>query len=205
MHNNSIRYIIFDLSEVLIHGVVAFEENIARELGIDGESSWSAFGGAHLHALLRGNMTEDEYLTHVLAKNGWTFAPGHLKMLLRQNFEVVVPGMIEIARELSHSYKLALLSDHAREWVAHIRTAHAFLENLFTCQVYSYEIGSTKQEARTFQTLLGMLSAEPQQCLFIDDNARNIEIARGVGIDGIRFLNAEQLRRDLYKRGLIRL
>ncbi len=205
MHNNSIRYIIFDLSEVLIHGVIAFEENIARELGIDGESAWSAFGGAHLHALLRGNITEDEYLAHVLKKNGWTFAPAHLKILLRQNFNVVMPGTLEIAMELSHSYKLALLSDPAREWVAYIRTAHAFLDNLFTCKLYSYEIGSTKQEARTFQTLLGMLSAEPQQCLFIDDNARNVDVAKGVGIDGIRFLNAELLRKDLYERGLIRL
>ncbi len=42
MHDHSIRYIVFDLSEVLGHGVVAFEKDVAPELGIDGISFLNA-------------------------------------------------------------------------------------------------------------------------------------------------------------------
>jgi 2-haloacid dehalogenase len=48
-----------------------------------------------------------------------------------------------------------------------------------------------------------MLSAAPSQCLFIDDSARNVEVARSVGIDSIRFLDAEQLRGELVERGIV--
>src|SRR5512136_4108 len=127
MGTDSIQYVIFDLSEVLIHGLVQFEEGIAREIGVTAQTSSAAFGGPHLRALLEGSITEDRYLEKVIEKNVWVIKPGRLKTLLRQNFNVTLPGTIEIARQLSHSYKLALLSDHAREWASYIITVHEFL------------------------------------------------------------------------------
>jgi HAD superfamily hydrolase (TIGR01509 family) len=203
MGTDSIQCIIFDLSEVLIHGLVRFEEGIAREIGVTAQTSAAAFGGPHLRALLEGSLTEDQYLKEVIEKNGWAIAPDRLKTLLRRNFDVTLPETIEIARQLSHSYRLALLSDHAREWASYIITAHEFLDSLFVRKLFSYEIGSTKREPRTFHTLLAMLSAAPSQCLFIDDSARNVEVARSVGIDSIRFLDAEQLRGELVERGIV--
>jgi len=203
MGADNIQYVIFDLSEVLIHGVVRFEEGIAREIGVTAQTSAAAFGGPHLHALLEGSISEDRYLKEVIEKNAWAIAPDRLKTLIRQNFNATLPGTIEIAHQLSHSYRLALLSDHAREWASYIIAAHEFLDSLFVCKLFSYEIGSTKREPHTFHTLLDMLPAAPDQCLFIDDNARNVEVARSVGIDSIRFLDAEQLRGELVERGIV--
>jgi putative hydrolase of the HAD superfamily len=202
MGTKELRFIIFDLSEVLTFGLLRFEENIARELGLDGEMTDEAFGGPHLQALLRGDITEDHYLRKVLKKNSWTIEPARLKMLLRQNFHVTIPETIEIATVLARSYTLVLLSDHAKEWISSITRMHSFLDNLFTYKVFSCDIGSTKQDAQTFRRLLQILSAEPYHCIFIDDSIRNIEVARSVGIDGIRFLNAQQLRRELRERGI---
>jgi HAD superfamily hydrolase (TIGR01509 family) len=188
---------------VLIHGVVQFEDGIAREIGITAQTSAAAFGGPPLRALLEGSITEDRYLAEVIEKNGWAIAPDRLKTLIRRNFDVTLPGTVEIARQLSHSYRLALLSDHAREWASHITAAHEFLNSLFVCKLFSYEIGSTKREPRPFHTLLAMLSAAPGECLFIDDSARNVEVARSIGIDSIRFLDTEQLRGELVERGIV--
>ncbi len=203
MGAGNIQFVIFDLSEVLIHGVVRFEEGIAREIGVTAQTSAAAFGGPHLRALLEGSITEDYYLGAVIEKNAWTIAPERLKTLIRQNFNAALPGTIEIARQLSHSYRLALLSDHAREWAAYIIAAHEFLDGLFVCKLFSYEIGCTKREPRMFRVLLDMLSAAPGQCLFIDDNPRNVEVARSVGIDSILFLDAEHLRGELVARGIV--
>jgi HAD superfamily hydrolase (TIGR01509 family) len=202
MGADNVQYIIFDLSEVLIHGLVRFEEGIAREIGVTAQTSAAAFGGPHLRALLEGSISEDRYLAEVIEKNAWAIAPDRLKTLIRQNFNATLPGTIEIARQLSHSYRLALLSDHAREWASYIIAAHEFLDGLFVRKLFSYEIGSTKREPRTFHILLDVLSAAPGQCLFIDDSARNVEVARSVGIDSIRFLDAEQLRGELLERGM---
>ncbi len=202
MGADAIQYVIFDLSEVLIHGVVRFEEGIAREIGVTPQTSAAAFGGPHLRALLEGNLSEDCYLEEVIEKNAWAIAPARLKTLIRQNFNVTLPGTVEMARQLSHSYQLALLSDHAREWAAYIIATHKFLDDLFVRKLFSYEIGSTKRQPRIFNILLDMLSAAPGQCLFVDDNAQNVEVARSVGIDSIRFLDAEQLRGELLDRGI---
>ena len=203
MGAGNIQFVIFDLSEVLIHGLVRFEEGIAREIGVTAQTSAAAFGGPHLRALLEGSISENRYLAEIIQKNAWVIAPGRLKTLLRQNFDATLPGTIEIARQLSHSYRLALLSDHAREWAAYIIATHEFLDGLFVCKLFSYEIGSTKREPRMFHVLLTMLSATPGQCLFIDDSARNVEVARSLGIDSIRFLDAEQLRGELIERGIV--
>ncbi len=202
MGTHTIQYIIFDLSEVLIHGVVCFEESIAREIGVTAQTSATAFGGPHLRALLEGSIGEDRYLAEVSAKNAWTIAPERLKALIRQNFNATLPETIEIARQLSHSYRLALLSDHAREWASYIIATHKFLDDLFVCKLFSFEIGCTKREPRMFHALLAMLSAAPGQCLFIDDNPWNVEVARSVGIDSIQFLDAGQLRGELHERGI---
>jgi HAD superfamily hydrolase (TIGR01509 family) len=202
MGTDNIQYIIFDLSEVLIHGLVRFEESIAREIGVTPQTSAAAFGGPHLRALLEGSISEDHYLAEVIEKNAWSITPDRLKTLIRQNFNATLPGTLEIARQLSHTYQLVLLSDHAREWADYIIATHKFLAGLFVHKLFSYEIGSTKREPRTFHVLLDMLSAAPGQCLFIDDQPRNVEVARAVGIDSIRFLDAEQLRGELLERGI---
>ncbi len=200
--DDSIQSIIFDLSEVLIHGLVRFEDAIACEIGVTPQTSAAAFGGPHLRAILEGSIGEDRYLEEVIAKNAWTIAPDRLTTLLRQNFNATLPGTIEIARQLSHAYRLALLSDHAREWAAYITATHGFLDTLFVRKLFSYEIGSTKRQSRTFHVLLDMLPATPGQCLFIDDNPHNVEVARSLGIDSIHFLDAGQLRDELLERGI---
>ena len=203
MSTKNLRFIIFDLSEVLIFGLVRWEQNIARELGFNGDVDYTAFGGAHLQAFLRGNITEDQYLDAVREKNSWTIEPERLKTLLRQNFQVTIPETIQIAADLARAYELVLLSDHAKEWVSSITGMHPFLDDLFSYKLFSCDIGSTKQEPRTFHRLLQTLSAEPHHCLFIDDSSRNIKIAKSVGIDGIRFLDAQQLARELRERGIV--
>src|SRR5512136_1373704 len=109
MSADNIQFVIFDLSEVLIHGLVRFEESIAREIGVTAQTSAAAFGGLHLRALLEGSISEDQYLKEVIEKNAWVIAPDRLKTLIRQNFNATLPGTLEVARQLSHSYQLALL------------------------------------------------------------------------------------------------
>jgi hypothetical protein len=44
---------------------------------------------------------------------------------------------------------------------------------------------------------LEAIHREPQDCLFVDDSLTNVRVAKGVGIPGIRFVNAGQLRAEL--------
>lgn len=199
-----VRHVIFDLSEVLILGLSGFSGSAARELGIRAEISFEMFGGNHLQELLRGNISEEQYISALIEKNGW--APSRsedIKQLIRANFHHCIPGGIEIARQLSKKYDLTLLSDHAREWVAYITQIHPFIDQIFTQVYFSYQYGKTKRDPALFEMVLEELRTVPGRCLFIDDSERNISVASSVGLRVIQFKNANQLREDLVHLGLL--
>jgi putative hydrolase of the HAD superfamily len=94
-----------------------------------------------------------------------------------------------------------LLSDHAEEWIAYIRSVHPFLR-LFRRTFFSYELGRLKSDAAVFSQVLQALSIPARRCLFIDDNPANVAVAQSVGLRAIRFVNAEQLASELRRWGV---
>jgi putative hydrolase of the HAD superfamily len=99
-------------------------------------------------------------------------------------------------------HDLALLSDHAREWIEYIEGVHSFL-GVFKARYYSFEIGTLKRDPASFDYVLGKLGIDAVDCLFIDDNARNIGVANTLGINGILFKNAVQLELALPEHGIM--
>jgi HAD superfamily hydrolase (TIGR01509 family) len=184
--------LIFDLSEVLIAGLVGIEKPLAARLLIDERTILPAFGGLLLHDLCCGFLTEDEYLAQIIQRQGWHIEPGAVKLIIRHNFQRRVPGMVELVIQLAPGYELILLSDHAAEWVDSIKAIHPFL-SLFKAQFFSFELKQTKREPSTFQKVLKALERQPSQCLVIDDNPQNVSAAASIGIPGICFTNVETL------------
>lgn len=191
-----VQCIIFDLSEVLIAGLLGTEKTLSRELPLPAEEILSCFKGRAFEQLLVGSISEDAYLSHVIAKGRWPIDIARLKVAIRQNFHNTITGTIDILMELARDYELALLSDHAREWISYIRTVHPFL-GVFHHTFYSFDLEGTKGDPSTFAKMLDAISLPPRKCLFIDDNPTNIGVAESVGIPGIHFVNAAQLAVEL--------
>jgi FMN phosphatase YigB (HAD superfamily) len=196
-----IRTMIFDLSEVLIAGLVGIEKSLSTRLRIRENLVLPAFGGDHLEDVLCGRITEDYYLTQITRRQGWDISVDELKDVIRANLERRVPGMDAVLGRLSVRRDLVLLSDHAIEWVEYVRSVHPFLR-VFRAQFYSCELGQTKREPSTFRRALREIDREPHECLFIDDYHKNIAVATSEGIRSILFESAEQLSRELTKLGL---
>jgi len=195
------KTIIFDLSEVLISGLLFFEEEFSRDYGVPADSIFAAFGGEIMQDYFRGMISEDEYLRIVIEKSSWPVSLPALKKLLRKNYQYRLPGMQPILDYLKEDHELVLLSDHGREWVAFILQEHPFL-SVFDKKFFSFEIDGLKRYPETFEKLLKALHRKSAECLFIDDMERNCEAARFVGIDAIRFTCAEDLVKDLHLRGI---
>lgn len=193
--------IIFDLSEVLIAGLIGIERPLSARLELPQEKVLPAFAGSSLDALCCGRLTEDEYLGRITRQQGWKIGKSDLKEVIRNNLRQEVPGMKAVVRQLSNDVGLVLLSDHAREWVKYLRTIHPFL-GVFDVQVFSYETGTLKKQPSTFERLLRRLNKHPQDCLFVDDSPTNIEVARSTGIDSIHFQGKEALLMELRGRGI---
>jgi 2-haloacid dehalogenase len=93
------------------------------------------------------------------------------------------------------------LSNWSAEKLPQVRGRYAFLER-FRHIVVSGEVGVIKPDARIFEILLDHVGRPAPDCLFIDDVERNVEAARSLGFDVVRFLSPAQLGGELRARGL---
>jgi 2-haloacid dehalogenase len=81
------------------------------------------------------------------------------------------------------------------------RTRFPFM-SWFDAHVISGLEGVAKPDRRIFEILLHRHGLRPQACVFVDDQARNIDAARELGLLGLHFSSAARLRQDLSGLGL---
>ncbi len=202
-----IRNIIFDLSEVIISGYRGIEEVVLEskygtfknQKLLENEADLDSMRENEIFLnLLRGKLTEEEYLNYVLKNKNWNVSVEQLKTVIRSNLNKPIPGTMEIVKQLKAkgNYQLILLSDHAREWMEYIEENNKDL-NIFDKKIFSYDIGAVKSDKQTFKTVLEQAGIIADETLFIDDYEKNVKNAEAVGIHGIVFENADQLKKTL--------
>jgi len=115
-----------------------------------------------------------------------------------------VKGTPEIFRELKDSgkYKIYALSNWSAETFPVAQQRFDFL-NWFDGLVVSGTERMRKPFPEFYHLLLDRYNIKPEEALFIDDNYRNIEAARKIGIESIHFTDAESLKEELAKREIL--
>ena len=195
-----IKNIIFDLSEVIISGYHGVETLLRNQYGIPEQDfrEQKQLKNEFFLDSMRGNLSEDEYLKELLQGMNWNISIEQLKVAIRQNLNQPIPGTMEIVKQLKEkgNYQLILLSDHVREWVKYIEENNKDLQ-MFDKKIFSYDIGVVKSDKQTFKIVLEQTRIIADETLFIDDYEKNVKNAEAVGIHGIVFENAEQLRKTL--------
>jgi putative hydrolase of the HAD superfamily len=145
------------------------------------------------------------YWQDVAHAAGATFSPEQIQKLTTldiQIWERTNPVMIEWVRVLhAHGLKTAIISNISRTVGDYLRRTAKWLE-LFDHLCFSGELKMGKPNPAIYHVCLDALGVPAAQTLFIDDREVNIEAARAVGMHGIVFRSAEELRPDLEPYGL---
>lgn len=100
-----------------------------------------------------------------------------------------------IRDQLSPSYRIGLISNAAENWLP--KLFEPWQHQLIEEPVFSFELGVVKPDPVMYEmaaTRLGML---PEECVFIDDQERNITGARETGMQGIHFKDTLQTIAEL--------
>ena len=194
--------LIFDLSEVFISGLTGVEVTLAPRLDLPEREIFDAMFAPPTPDFFCGRMTEAAWLEQLIRNHRWVgVSAEELGGIMRRNFDRRVEGTESLVRKLAGRYELAMLSDHAREWIDYIRPRHSFF-SLFPHQFFSFDLGHTKQERAAFSLTLERLGKSAGECLFVDDLESNLRVARSVGIEGIQFRNTQQAAAALRDRGI---
>lgn len=115
-----------------------------------------------------------------------------------------ITGTVNLFNQLKASgkYKLYALSNWSAETFGIAKGKYDVL-NQFDGIVVSGEEKIRKPFPGFYHILLNRYNLQPGECLFIDDNYRNVVAAEALGIPSIHFVGADALEVDLKKRGIL--
>ncbi len=110
---------------------------------------------------------------------------------------------IELAQALARTgrYRLMTINNESAELNQH-RLEQFGLRDIFITFFSSCWLGVLKPARRIYEVALAMSQAEPEGSVFIDDRERNLEPARALGMQTIRFTDALRLRQELAGLGV---
>lgn len=105
----------------------------------------------------------------------------------------------KMIQSLRKRWRLGLLSNTDPLHFDYILSKFSIMK-AFEKWILSYEVGFKKPALEIFQKALEWASVKPQKVLFIDDIKEHIEVAISLGIQGIHFVSARQLKVALFSK-----
>ena len=123
-----------------------------------------------------------------------------------ERWHEAVPGMIEdsvaVLEELkARGEKVYGITNFSREKWTECLIRFPFLQSFDGVVVSAHE-RVIKPDPAIYQILLTRYDLVPEDCIFIDDSAKNIETARSLGMKGIHFVEPIDLKAELRACGV---
>jgi len=149
-----------------------------------------------------GKITLDEYLSRVVFYKRRTFSRKKFWKFMTDQSQVL-PGMIELIQQLKKKYRLkvAVVSNEGRE-LAEFRIKQFKLDSLADFFIVSSFVHFRKPDADIFRVALDIAQVAPQQVIYIEDRSMFVQVARGLGIHGLRHTDYNRTCEKLEKMGL---
>jgi 2-haloacid dehalogenase len=114
-----------------------------------------------------------------------------------------VQPVVEILIKLKKAgYFLYVLSNWPAEKFTLVRSQYPFFE-LFDGITISGDVGMIKPDHAIYKLLLEQIGQPAEDCLFIDDQIPNIDVARELGFHTIHFQSAKQLEEELQQMKIL--
>ncbi|UUO04327.1 ROK family protein [Blastopirellula sp. J2-11] len=149
-----------------------------------------------------GRLSLDDYLDRVIFFEERPFS--------RKDFQDFVfaqsqklPDMLEFmleVKKLNHLHVIAV-SNEGRELTEH-RIKEFKLGQLFDCFMSSCFVHLRKPDVEMYRQAMDVAQAKPNQIAYIDDRSMFVDIARSLGIQGIRHRSCKETKHALLALGL---
>ena len=203
MAARKVRAVIFDIGRVLIRiDVGRAMKGMASGLSLSAEELWSAIEkDPRWKDWQEGRISARDWHLHMQRRFGGsaTFEEFAEKWNL-----VLDPEPIhgkELFEKLSKKYRLALLSNTDPIHVAYMESRYDFF-SYFPARVYSCAVGASKPSPIIFQEALRACRIRAEEAVYVDDIEGYVDAARRLGMLGVHFRSAGQLRSELQATGV---
>lgn len=200
-----IKTVIFDLGGVLIENPnIKIYHEFSKILKVPFDDCRTAFR-YYIRDFDRGDLSTKEFFEKSTKKLG-------VKNTLHRNSEYDAfkkaynpdKGVFSLALNLhKQGYKIGLLSNLNVDAINFLQTEAKSDFEFFDIFVFSALVNVSKPKRKIYELMLEKLNVNPEQTLFIDDVEANVEGAKKVGMNAIRFENLEKLKEELKKLQIV--
>lgn len=196
-----IKNIIFDIGGVLVE---FSPEKILRKMGLPEtevlEIAKTTSLGPHWKELDRGVMSKEEVFELMLSETKEEYKADARRFLYDEVLSTVksFDYSEEWLRELkSRGYNIYLLTNYP-DWMFDYHWANTFtFTKSVDGKVVSAVVKQIKPDEEIYTTLLKKYNLIPEESVFIDDKAENIQTAKALKINVIQFTNINDVKNKL--------
>jgi glucose-1-phosphatase len=200
-----IRAVIFDIGRVLIRVDVGSAMNaLGVELSMPAAEVWAAIEkDPRWPDLQEGRMAGRDWYLHLSRRLGVTLTFEQFTQAWNQALDPQPLQNDSLFEGLKKNYRLALLSNTDPIHVAHMEASFSFF-NYFPeeARIYSCRVAASKPNPIVYREALRACKVKAEEAVFIDDIPAYVEAARSLGLSGIVYQGAEQLRVDFRHLGI---
>ena len=173
----------------------------SQQFGLD----WEEFQDRHelsFPAFEMAQLTLDQYLDRTVFYRPRPFSRDEVRaFMFAQSREL--PESRAVVSQLARSGRFFLATLNNEPLELNQRRIEQFgLRNDFRVFFSSCYVGARKPDAAIYRLALEVTQRHPQECIFIDDRALNLECAGRLGMRTIHFQNAAQLQDELRRNGV---
>jgi putative hydrolase of the HAD superfamily len=200
------KSVVFDFGGVLITPITTLIDEVAGWHGVDMVEMLDVLMGPReestsdhpWHRAERGELTTAALQAEVApfaAAAGLTLRGDEYERLLCGEFEVHDEMLDRIASLRAEGYSIGLLTNSFKEFRALLERHVDF--DLFDVVVDSSEVGHRKPEPAIYAVMADRLGVDPEQIVYLDDFAANLEGARRAGWTTIHVTDVTKALQEL--------
>lgn len=204
MAPRKIRAIIFDIGRVLVRLDIAGAMGaLAGRISLSPQETWAAIEhDPSWRDWQEGRMSPRDWQLHISRRLGVEISFEEFSAIWNRVLDPTPLVDSSLLESLSKHYRLAVLSNTDPIHVAELESRFDFFR-FFPRRIYSCVVGASKPSPIIFREALRACKVNADNALYIDDIPAYVEAARQLGMDGIVFESAEQLKSELWKRELL--
>ena len=203
MGEEGIRALFLDIGGVLLSN--GWDHGMRQEAARAFELDYEEMNERHhltFDTFEEGKLSLDEYLDRVVFHCPRPFSREDFRSFMFSRSQPF-PEMIELVRRLKVRYglKVAAVNNEGRELNAH-RIRRFALAGLIDFFISSCYVHFRKPDADIFRMALDVAQIPAQQTVYLEDRAMFVDIARGLGIQGILHRDYQSTLAALARLGL---
>lgn len=207
MEDDEIKVVFFDIGGVMFDG---FARPALHAISLKYDKPYVQLQKTEIEAWRAfkiGDCTEEEYFSKIYSDNGIVngdieFAKEHVQIIpIKENWGLV-------PRLKQNGYTVGIISNHAKPWVDRLMAMEDFGKN-FNYDVFSCDddVKSGKPFPKIYTKAMAEITPQvvPWECIFIDDQTKNITAARNLGMHAIQYNHGKDNLEELLRLSGIKI